>query len=133
MDCVRKSETAAAATHPEGMQRSGWRASDEPSHQLELMTQIVAVERHRSGYLVAQPNCRLDDPRVIWSSARLANRTSRKGSRMCLLVRRPSTTDLADATDVVVAYLPSDLRMGDILAIAARVPAPIAQPERRLG
>ena len=78
-----------------------------------------------SGYLVAQPNCSLDDAPVIWSGARLANRVSRKRSRMCLLVRRPSTVDLAEATDVVVAYLPVDLRMGDVLALPSRVHAKV--------
>jgi hypothetical protein len=105
------------------MQRSGWRASDEQDGVAELVTQVLAVERHRSGYLVAQTSCRLDDAPVIWSGARLTNRLSRKRSRMCLLVRRPSTVDLAEATDVVVAYLPIDLRMGDILALPSRVPA----------
>jgi hypothetical protein len=107
------------------MQRSGWRASDNPNGGSELLTQILAVERHRSGYLVAQPSCALDDAPVVWSGARLANRQSRSRRRMCLLVRRPSTTDLADATDVVVAYLPTDLRMGDILALPSRVPSPV--------
>lgn len=105
------------------MQRSGWRASDEPDGGAELITQVLAVERHRSGYLVAQPNCSLDDTPVIWSGARLTNRKSHKRSRMCFLVRRPSTVDLAEATDVVVAYLPIDLRMGDILALPARATA----------
>lgn len=105
------------------MQRSGWQTSEEPNGVPELMTQILAVDRHRSGYLVAQPNCRLDDAPVIWSGARLANRMSSKRRRMCLLVRQPSTVDLAEATDVVVAYLPIDLRMGDILALPARATA----------
>jgi hypothetical protein len=105
------------------MQRSGWRASEDPDGAAELITQVLAVERHRSGYLVAQPNCSLDDAPVIWSGARLANRMSRKRSRMCLLIRRPSTVDLAEATDVVVAYLPVDLRMGDVLALPSRVHA----------
>lgn len=44
---------------------------------------------------------------------------------MCFLVRRPSTVDLAEATDVVVAYLPADLRMGDIIALPSRVHAAV--------
>jgi hypothetical protein len=110
------------------MQLSGWRRSNEPDGAPELMTQILAVECHESGCLIAQPNCRLDNAQVVWSGARLASRTSRKRTRMCLLVRRPGTIDLAVATDVVVAYLPADLRMGDVLALPSRLPATVEAP-----
>jgi hypothetical protein len=89
------------------MQLSGWRRSNEPDGAPELMTQILAVECHESGCLIAQPNCRLDNAQVV---------------------RRPGTIDLAVATDVVVAYLPADLRMGDVLALPSRLPATVEAP-----
>jgi hypothetical protein len=87
----------------------------------DLVAQIVAVDRHACGLTVVLTDQRLDDARVIWSAARLANRRSRSRQRRVLLVRRPGRVDITLTTDVVVAWLPADIRFGDVIVLPSRL------------
>ncbi len=90
------------------------------SAQPVLVSQVVAVDRHSSGYRVVQLDCRLDRLPFIWSQARLISRTSYARSVLWLVVRRPSRIDMVDTDDVLAIRLPTDLHMGDLLEIPGR-------------
>jgi len=97
-----------------------------------VIAQVLAVDVHACGWLVIQTDRRLDTARVIWAGAELMSRRSRARVRRCLLVRRPSRIDITLSTDVVVAYLPVDVRMGDLLSLPARASSrQLAQPPSR--
>jgi hypothetical protein len=104
-----------------------WRTEDAV-----LITRVLAVDRHDCGLLVALTDRRLDDAPVNWSRARLVNRVSRARRGRSLLVRRPSTVDIVQTTDVILVSLPGDLRMGDLLAIPSRIPVAAGEPHARL-
>jgi hypothetical protein len=98
-----------------------------------LVTRVVAVTRHRAGIPVVQVDARLGDLRLIWSQARRVGGKSTSRIRPVLLVRNPSTIDLADTEDVISVSLPANLRVGDLLAIPSR-PFPVdpARPRHPL-
>ena len=85
-----------------------------------LVAQVQAVDRHISGRMVAQVDCRLDRLPYAWSEARLVGRPSTARSRLWLVVRRPSRVDMIYSDDVVAVRLPADLRFGDLLAVPER-------------
>jgi hypothetical protein len=85
-----------------------------------LVTQVLAVDRHFSGRMVVQLDCRLDRLPFIWSEARLLSRSSGARTITWLVVRRPSRIDMVLADDVVAIPLPADLRLGDLLALPGR-------------
>jgi hypothetical protein len=97
-----------------------------------LVTRVLAMTHHRAGCPVGQVDARLGNLRLIWSQARRVGGTASR-TRTVLLVRNPSTLDLADADDVISVSLPANLRAGDLLAIPSR-PYPVdpARPRHPL-
>jgi hypothetical protein len=89
-----------------------------------LVTRVLAMTRHRAGCPVVQVDARLGNLRLLWSQARRVGGKSTSRSRAVLLVRNPSTIDLADSDDVLSVSLPANLRVGDLLAIPSR-PLPV--------
>jgi hypothetical protein len=85
-----------------------------------LVTRVVAMTRHRVGIPIVQLDARLGDLRLIWSQARRVGGKSTARVRPVLLVRDPSTTDLADTDDVISLPLPANLSVGDLIAIPSR-------------
>ena len=85
-----------------------------------LVTQVQAVDRHFTGRMVVQLDCRLDRLPFVWSEARLLSRPSHARSRLWLVVRRPSRVDMVYSEDVLAVRLPADLRLGDLLAVPER-------------
>jgi hypothetical protein len=90
-----------------------------------LVAQVQAVDRHVTGQLVVQLDCRLDRLPFAWSEARLISRRSSARDRTWLVIRRPSRVDIVFADDVLAIRLPGDLRLGDLLAIPRREVAAI--------
>jgi hypothetical protein len=89
-----------------------------------LVVRVVAMERHRGGCRVVQVDARLDNLRLIWSQARRVGGTKTARIRNVLIVRKPSRVDIAETEDVISASLPSNLRVGDLIAIPSR-PFPV--------
>ena len=85
-----------------------------------LVTQVLAVDRHFTGRMIAQLDCRLDRAPYAWSEARLLTRHSLARSHLWLVVRRPSRIDMVCTDDVVAVRLPADLQLGDLLAVPER-------------
>ena len=97
------------------------------SHDIPmLITQVQAIDRHVTGPMVVQLDARIDQLPFAWSEARLLNRHSPTRSRLWLVVRRPSRVDMVYADDVTAIRLPSDLHMGDLLAIPGRSSAAVS-------
>jgi hypothetical protein len=95
-----------------------------PERTAVLVTRVLAMTRHRTGRPVAQVDARLGNLRLIWSQARRVGGKPTSRARTVLLVRNPSTIDLAEADDVLAVSLPANLRVGDLLAIPSR-PLPV--------
>jgi hypothetical protein len=128
MGSVRNPNSGLVSTHPELMERSyaHWPEVVRVTDDLEtLVTQVQAVDRHVTGRLVVQLDCRLDRLPYAWSEARLISRRSRARDRTWLVVRRPSRVDMVYSDDVLAIRLPGDLRLGDLLAIPRRDAAAI--------
>jgi len=85
-----------------------------------LVVRVIAVEHHDSGATIVQVDARLDNLRLIWSQTRLLGRRSSARQKICLIVRRPGTTDLTVTDDVIAVEMPKDLRTGDLLAVPSR-------------
>jgi hypothetical protein len=96
------------------------RTSSSVESDSVLVAQVQAVDRHCSGRTVVQLDRRIDNLPFAWSEARLLNRHSSARSRLTLVVRRPSRVDMVFSDDVIAARLPSDVRMGDLVAVPAR-------------
>jgi hypothetical protein len=123
MGFVRNPVLLAAASHPGSMERSYARSPEVARVTDEipvLVAQVQAVDRHVSGRPVIQLDCRMDDLPFAWSEARLLNRHSSARARLWLVVRRPSRIDMIYSEDVLALRLPSDLRLGDLLAVPSR-------------
>jgi hypothetical protein len=98
-----------------------------------LVTRVLAMTRHSVGRPVVQVDARLDNLRLIWSQARRVGGKPTSRTRAVLLVRSPSTTDLADTDDVISLSLPANLSVGDLLAIPSRpLPVDPARPRHPL-
>jgi hypothetical protein len=95
-----------------------------PSRTAVLVVRVVAMARHRGGCRVAQVDARLDNLRLIWSQAQRVGGTKTVRARSVLIVRTPTTVDIADTEDVISASLPANLRVGDLIAIPSR-PFPV--------
>jgi len=105
---------SAAAVIP----RTGGRPS--PSQRAAvLVVRITAVGHYATRNLIVQTDARLDNLPLIWSETRLINRASTARSAMILIDRR-SPADISSRDDVLAVELPSDLRVGDLLAIPSR-------------
>jgi hypothetical protein len=109
------------------------RREPTPERTAVLVTRVLAMTRHRAGSPVVQVDARLGDLRLIWSQARRVGGKHTSRARTVLVVRNPSTVDLADADDVLAVALPANLRVGDLLAIPSR-PFPVdpARPRHPL-
>ena len=95
-----------------------------PERTAVLVTRVLAITRHRTGRPVVQVDARLGNLRLIWSQARRVGGKPTSRAHTVLLVRNPSTIDLAEADDVLAVSLPANLRVGDLLAIPSR-PLPV--------
>ncbi|HMH59497.1 MAG TPA: hypothetical protein VK537_09970 [Galbitalea sp.] len=95
-----------------------------------LVTRVVAMTRHSAGGPVVQVDARLDNLRLIWSQARRLGGKATSRTRTVLLVRSPSTIDIADTEDVISVSLPANLSVGDLLAIPSR-PSPVDRARPR--
>jgi hypothetical protein len=69
-------------------------------------------------------DARLDNLRLIWSQAQRVGGARSARQRGILIVRRPSRVDIADTEDVILASLPANLRVGDLIAVPSR-PFPV--------
>lgn len=106
---------SAAAVIP----RTGGRPS--PSQRAAvLVVRITAVGHYATRNLIVQTDARLDNLRLIWSETRLINRASTARSAMILIDRRSPAVDTSPSHDLLAVELPSDLRVGDLLAIPSR-------------
>jgi hypothetical protein len=123
MSSVRKPDWGAVTSHPVLMERSyaHWpEVTAVTSDDETLVAQVQAVDRHISGRMVAQLDCRLDRLPFAWSEALLLSRPSRARMRTWLVIRKPSRVDIIYSDDVIAIRLPGDLRLGDLLAIPRR-------------
>jgi hypothetical protein len=84
------------------------------------VVRITAVGHYATKNLIVQTDARLDNLRLIWSETRLINRASTARSAMILIDRRSPAADTSPAHDLLAVELPSDLRVGDLLAIPSR-------------
>jgi hypothetical protein len=98
-----------------------------------LVARVVAMARHRGGCRVVQVDARLDNLRLIWSQAQRVGGAKTARARSVLLVRKPSTVDISESDDVILASLPANLRVGDLIAIPSRpLPVDPAHPRHPL-
>ena len=107
-----------------------WRTVDRTA---VLVVRVVGMARHRGGCRVVQVDARLDNLRLIWSQARRVGGAKAVRARNVLIVRKPSTLDIADSEDVIAASLPANLSVGDLIAIPSRpLPVDPAHPRHPL-
>lgn len=85
-----------------------------------LVVRVVAAAAHRTGYPVLQVDARLENLRLIWSETRRIGAGAFERQRTVLVVRAPSRIDLEDADDVIAVTLPTNVGVGDLLAIPSR-------------
>jgi hypothetical protein len=91
----------------------------------EVVVRVVAMARHRSGLPILLTDSRLDNRKLVWAAAHRLGGVPRH-SRRFLVVRKPGTTDIEDFDDVLLLWLPGNVRVGDLLSFPCRSRVPVS-------
>jgi hypothetical protein len=85
-----------------------------------LVVRVTAIGHYARKFLTVDTDARLDNLRLIWSEARVLNRTSTAKPVLVLIERHSPGGDDHPGGDVLAVELPRDLEIGDLLAIPSR-------------